>query len=121
MEVSGARSSWLTMPRNSARNRSSSSSGARSCMVTTTDSTSPSSDRIGVALTSVVTLRPSGTSSTISSARTVSALLSSRDSGNSPRAISRPSARRTVITSSSCFGERPGRRRPPTIRFASLG
>ena len=48
MEVSGARSSWLTMPRNSARNRSSSSSGARSCMVTTTDSTSPSSDRIGV-------------------------------------------------------------------------
>ena len=34
IEVSGARSSWLTIPRNSARCRSSSSSGARSCMVT---------------------------------------------------------------------------------------
>ena len=60
MEVSGTRSSWLTMPRNSARSRSSSSSGAKSCKVTTTDSTAPSSERIGVALTSVVTLRPSG-------------------------------------------------------------
>ena len=30
-------------------------------MVTTTDSTAPSAERIGVALTSVVTLRPSGT------------------------------------------------------------
>ena len=50
MEVSGTRSSWLTMPRNSARWRSSSSSGARSCMVTTTDATAPSSAWIGVAL-----------------------------------------------------------------------
>ena len=33
IEVSGARSSWLTSPRNSARSRSSSSSGARSCRV----------------------------------------------------------------------------------------
>ena len=70
IEVSGARSSWLTMPRNSARRRSSSSSGARSCTVTTTDSTAPSAEWMGVALTSVVTLRPSGTESSISSART---------------------------------------------------
>ena len=34
------------------------------------DSTSPSADWIGVALTSVLTLRPAGTESTISSART---------------------------------------------------
>ena len=74
MEVSGARSSWLTMLRNSARSRSSSSSGARSCMVTTTDSSAPSAAWIGVELTSVVTLRPSGTESSISSARTVSGL-----------------------------------------------
>ena len=40
METRGVRSSWLTTPRNSARSRSSSSSGVRSCMVTTTDSTS---------------------------------------------------------------------------------
>ena len=75
MALSGVRSSWLTMDRNSARWRSSSSSGARSCRVTTIDSTAPSAERIGVALTSVVTLRPSGTDSVISSARTVSALL----------------------------------------------
>ena len=37
IEVSGARSSWLTMPRNSARMRSISCSGARSCRVTTTE------------------------------------------------------------------------------------
>ena len=42
-------------------------------MVTTTDATAPSSDRIGVELTRVLTRRPSGTDSTISSARTVSA------------------------------------------------
>ena len=40
METREVRSSWLTTPRNSARSRSSSSSGVRSCMVTTTDSTS---------------------------------------------------------------------------------
>ena len=45
-------------------------------MVTTTDATAPSAAWIGVALTSVVMLRPSGVVSTISSARTVSALLS---------------------------------------------
>ena len=43
-----------------------------SCMVTTTDSTSPSSEKMGVALIRVVTLRPSGACRTISSARTVS-------------------------------------------------
>ena len=32
IEVSGARNSWLTMPRNSARMRSSSRSGSRSCI-----------------------------------------------------------------------------------------
>ena len=54
IEVSGARNSWLTMPRKSARNRSSSSSGARSCMVTTIDTAVPSAEWIGVALTSSV-------------------------------------------------------------------
>ena len=50
MEVSGARSSWLTMPRNSVCNRSSSFSGVRSCIVTTTDSTATvrRADRRGV-------------------------------------------------------------------------
>ena len=60
IEVSGARSSWLTIPRNADRCRSSSSSGPRSCMVTTTDTSSPSSEWIGVTLMSVRTLRPSG-------------------------------------------------------------
>ena len=46
MEASGARSSWLTMARNSARSRSSSSSGVMSCRVTITDSTSPRSERM---------------------------------------------------------------------------
>ena len=75
MEVSGARSSWFTMDRNSVRSRSSSSSGARFCRVTTIDSTSPSADRIGVGLTSIATSRPSDSESVISSARTVSALV----------------------------------------------
>ena len=94
MEVSGARSSWLTIPRNSARMRSCSSSGVMSCRVTTTDFNSPSSDWMGVALSSTVTLRPSGTPMTISSARTVSPELSACDRGNSRSEISRPSARR---------------------------
>ena len=63
-------------------------------MVTTTDATAPSTAWIGVALMSVVTLRPSGTESAISSARTVSAPLSAPASGSWSRAISRPSARR---------------------------
>ena len=78
IEVSGARSSWLTMPRNSARSRSSSWSGAMSCMVTTSDSTAPSTERIGVALTRAVALLPPGTESTTSSARTVPKLAERR-------------------------------------------
>ena len=74
--ASGVRSSWLTMPRNLARSRSRSSSGVMSCRVTTTDSTSPSSEKMGVELTWVVTLRPSGAFRTISSACTVSPVIS---------------------------------------------
>ena len=62
-------------------------------MVTTTDSTTSSSDRMGVALTRVVTLRPSGDRSTISSARTVSPVTRVWARGNSRRETSRPSAR----------------------------
>ena len=62
--------------------------------VTTTDSNSPSSEWMGVALMMVVTLRPSGTCITISSARTVSPVLSACAIGNSRGEISRPSARR---------------------------
>ena len=46
MEVSGILSSWLTIARNSARIRSSSSTSAMSWRVTTIDSTPPSSERI---------------------------------------------------------------------------
>ena len=119
MAASGVRSSWLTMPRNSARSRSNSSIGVMSCMVTTTDSTSPSSERMDVALIRVVTLRPSGAWRTISSARTVSPVLSAWARGNSSRETSRPSARRKVSTSSSCSAEPPGAHRSLTIRLAS--
>ena len=119
MEVSGARSSWLTMPRNSARNRSSSSSDARSCRVTTIDTAVPSAERMGVALTSSVTLRPSGTESTTSSARTVSAPLITRVIGNSASATSRPSENRHVSAPSSCSGEEPGVLSLPASRRAS--
>ena len=118
----GVRNSWLTMPRNSARSRSSSSIGVMSCMVTTTDSTSPSSpssEKMGVALTRVVTLRPLGAWRTISSARTVSPVLSPWARGNSTRETSRPSARRKVSTSRSCSAEPPGAHRSLTIRLAS--
>ncbi len=121
MATSGVRSSWLTMPRNSARMRSISSSGARSCRVTIIDSTVPPPGRIGVALTRVVTLRPSGTESVISSARTVSmpAPLICRAIGSSASETSRPSARRHVTTSSSSSSERSGMLRPLTMRRAS--
>ena len=92
------RSSWLTMPRNSARSRSCSSSGFMSWSVTTKEASSPSSARIGVALSRMVTLRPSGTRSTISSARTVSPSLNSSGSDSSARETSRPSARTQVST-----------------------
>ena len=119
MEARGVRSSWLTTPRNSARCRSNSSSGVRSCRVTTTDSTSPSAEEMGVALTSVVTLLPSGTATTISSARTVSPAPSARASGNSSREISRPSARRKVRTSRSCSTSAPGVSRYSSILLVS--
>ena len=67
----------------------------------------------------MVTLRPSGTESVISSARTVSALLSCCAIGNSARETSRPSARRQVTSSSSFSRGRPGMLRPSTIRRAS--
>ena len=50
------------MPKNSVRSRSVSACGVISCAVTTTDSTSPCAERIGVALTISTTLRPSGNS-----------------------------------------------------------
>ena len=119
MAASGVRSSWLTRPRNSVRIRSISSSGARSCMVTTTDSTSPSAAWIGVELMSVLTLRPSGTESTTSSARSVSPVPSCCAMGNSRKDTSRPSARRKDSTSRICSSGWPGVRSRSTMRRAS--
>ena len=116
IEVSGARNSWLTMPRNWARSRSTSSTGVMSCSVTISDSTSPVSERMGVALTSVVTRRWSGNSRTISSARTGTASRSMSPRADSSRKSSRPSPRRTRNPSSSSAAERPGLPRSPTIR-----
>ena len=116
MAASGSRSSWLTMPRNSARSRSISSSGARSWMVTTTEPMVSPSARIGVALISTRTLRPSGTEISISSARIVSPLRSSSETGSSSRLTSLPSARRMVITSRSCSTGWPGMRTPDPPR-----
>ena len=92
IDMSGARSSWLTMPRNSACSRSISCSDARSCNVITTEMTSPPSERIGVAFINAMTLRPSGTESSISSARIVSTLPSTCANGSWSSATSRPSA-----------------------------
>ena len=88
-------------------------------MVTTTDATAPSAAWIGVALTSVVMLRPSGVMSTISSARTVSALLSALASGSRSRAISRPSAKRQVRIPRRSSADWPGLHRLLTMRRAS--
>ena len=88
-------------------------------MVTTTETTAPSPSRIGVTLTSVVTLPPSGTDSSTSSARAVSALLSAWASGNSLSASSRPSAKRHVSAPSNCSTEPSGASSPLTIRLAS--
>ena len=60
MVARGALSSWLTIARNSARRRPCSSTSAMSCMATTIDSTAPSSERMGVALSSTVTLSTVG-------------------------------------------------------------
>ena len=91
-----------------------------SCMVTTTVSTSlSSSERNGVALTRTVIDRPSGTLRTISSARTVSPLLSNWARGRSARDTAGPSKRRTVRTCSSSSGGRSGSRTASIIRTAS--
>ena len=54
MAVSGVRSSWLTLLRNSVRCLFIASSGVMSCMVATMETISPLSRRIGLALTRVV-------------------------------------------------------------------
>ena len=123
MAASGVRSSWLTMLRNSECMRSSSCSDARSCMVTTTDSTWQAAEWIGVRLISVVTLRPSATESTTSSACTVSALRNAAASENWSSAISRPSPRRQMIASTDSSIDssidRSGMRRLSRMRVAS--
>ena len=119
IDVSGARSSWLTTPRNSARKRSSSSSGVMSWTVTTTETTSPSSDHIGVALTSVLVSVPSGRRNTTSSARTLSPLVAARSSGSSWGAIAPPSIRRYDTVRSSSSNARAVPRAPVTMRSAS--
>ena len=74
---------------------------------------------MGVALSSRVRLRPSGTLMTTSSARSVSPDRSASATGNSRSDTTRPSARRKVTTSSrSCTGW-SGSRRLSTIRRAS--
>ena len=73
-----------------------------------------------MALSSTETLRPSGTRMTISSARTVSPVLSASARGNSRSEISRPSARRMVSTSRSCSAVWPGFLRPSTSLLPSL-
>ena len=74
---------------------------------------------IGVALISIVTLRPSRTDSSTFSARSVAASLSNASSGNSPRAISCPSASRKVTSGSSSSTVWPGSSRTATIPLAS--
>ena len=111
------------MPRNSARNRSSSSSGARSCRVTTIDT----AVRVGRADRGGVDQQREasavGAESTTCSARTVSAPLITRFIGNSASATSRPSEKRHMSASSSCSGRRVGRAqpagKPPGLRCSS--
>ena len=120
MEERGILSSWLTMARNSARSRSSSSRGVRSWRVTTKDSTSPASERMGVAFTSAVTLRPSGFCMTISSARTLSPKLNARAMGNA-RSGTPPSRRPAGWSSPPAVapGTGPGFSGPPRSGPAS--
>ena len=121
MAVSGPRSSWLTMPRKSARSRSSSCSGARSCSVTNTDLTSapPSAEGMGVTLTRAVTLLPSGTEISTSSARSVRALASTWGRVNSVTSASLPSEKRQVASCTKSSVGLPGGSRPPTRRLTS--
>ena len=117
--VSGVRSSWLTIARNSARMRSISWSAVMSCIVMTIVSTSPPSARIGVAFTSVVTLRPSGDDSTTSSARMVSPAWNVSTRERSRREISWPFPRRMVSDASTSPGMAPSSCSPLTIRAIS--
>ena len=72
-----------------------------------------------MALTSTRTLRPSGTETSISSARIVSPLRTTCSIGNSQRLASLPSARRNDIISWNCSAGRPGMRWLSPIRRAS--
>ena len=119
MEVRGILSSWLTMARNSARSRSGSLTSAMSWRVTTIDSMTPSPETMGVAFSSRVRLRPSGTLMTTSSARTVSPDCSASATGNSISETTRPSALLKVTTSSRSSSGWSGPRSPSTIRRAS--
>ena len=88
-------------------------------MVAMTDTTSPSAERTGVALMTVVTACPSGRWMTSSSARTVSPVRIARAVGSSSGEISRPSRRRKVITLRSSGRVCPGACSPRTIRLVS--
>ena len=119
MLVSGVRSSWPTMPKNSVRSRSRSASGPMSCTGTTTESAASPSVVIGVALTKVVSLRSPGNSATISSARTASPVRSSLGTGSSLGGISRPSELQNVAEANMSFTGEPGELKSPAIRRAS--
>ncbi len=95
--------SQLGMPGHSARNRSSSPSGARSCMVTVTVLTSASPERIGTALIGIRMLRPSRTGSSTCAARSVPAF------PGFSRITSRPSSKRDAGALRSSTAERTRR------------
>ena len=87
--------------------------------VTISDSTAPCSERMGVEFISAVTLRPSGTSVTISSARNISPERSASTTGNSRSETTRPSARLKDTTLRRPSGDCWGSRRLSTILWAS--
>ena len=125
MAISGARSSWLTRPRNSVRRRSISSSGARSCMVTTSGRTTPPSARISVPLASVRGLRPSDTESTLDrgpSGHTTGRSATRKGSWRSRKcAKSRGPSAHAAITTTPVQQGRDGfreARRPESVRLA---
>ena len=119
MAASGARSSWLTMPRNCARCRSISSNGARSWSVTTTETVLPPGERIGVTLSRTRTARPSDTEISTSSARRARAPPSTAASGSPSSATSAPSAKRQVSASRASSGGRSGSSSGANMRIAS--
>gem|GEM_PF-1987376 len=95
--------SQLGMPGYSARNRSSSSSGARACMVTVSVLTSASPERIGIALIGIRMLRPSRTGSSTCPARSVPVFL------GFSRITSHPLSRRDAGALRSATAERTRR------------